>query len=183
MSLAQTKTRRDSSRRNFKRRACAARKGRRRIEGRSDGIRQDGGLTTFRRISLKNFQITQTHQVAQRRIQFMALAQSSFWKRRIWWLAAAFGVAVTVSVGVLVAAAVLTSSAENGLLSAVILCALPWSLVLLMLDQAPGFAARAGFVVVGGVCLNLALLWFASLGVAAYRRRRQHQRPSKRLGT
>lgn len=112
----------------------------------------------------------------------MVLAQSSLWKRRIWWLTVAFGVAVTVLVGVLVAAALQTPSAENGLLSAAILCALPWSLALLTLDQTPGFAARAGFVVVGGVCLNFALLWAASLGVAAYWRRRQHQRPSKRLG-
>ncbi len=174
------KTRPVSSRKNFKRCACNTHKGRR-IDRLHDGIQQRKGvLTTFKPNSLKTWQITQTHLPSQRKIKPMVLAQLSFWKRRIWWLTVAFGVGVTVLVGVLVAAALQTPTEENGLLSAAILCALPWSLVLLTLDQAPGFAARAGFIVMGGVCMNLALLWFVSLGVAAYRRR--HQRPPKRLG-
>ncbi|MDB5830018.1 MAG: hypothetical protein JWQ73_4238 [Variovorax sp.] len=92
----------------------------------------------------------------------------------------AFGVTVTALASVLVVAALQTPNEESGLLSAAILCALPWSLILLTLDQAPGFAERAGFFVVGGVCLNVALLWFVWLGIAAYRRR--HQRESKGVG-
>ena len=110
----------------------------------------------------------------------MVLAQSSFWQRRIWWLTAALGVIVTSLAGVLIVAALQTPNEENWLLSAAILCALPWSLILLTLDQAPGFAERAGFFVVGGVCLNVALLWFVWLGIAAYRRR--HEDPPKSLG-
>jgi hypothetical protein len=101
----------------------------------------------------------------------MVLAQSPFWQRRNWWLTVALGVSVTALVGVLVVAALLTPNEESWLLSAAILCALSWSLVLLTLDQAPGFAERAGFFVVGGVCLNVALLWFVWRCVAAYRRR------------
>ncbi|CAN5884988.1 hypothetical protein BH11PSE13_BH11PSE13_40150 [soil metagenome] len=110
----------------------------------------------------------------------MVLAQSSFWHRRLWWLTVALGVTLTALAGVLVVAALQTPNEESWWLSAAILCALPWSLVLLTLDQAPGFAERAGFFVVGGVCLNVALLWFVWLGISAYRRR--HAGASKNLG-
>ena len=101
----------------------------------------------------------------------MVLAQLPFWHRRNWWLTVALGVTVTALVGVLVAAALRTPNEDGWLLGAAILCALPWSLVLLALDQAPGFAERASFLVVSGVCLNVALFWFAWLCIAAYRRR------------
>ena len=58
----------------------------------------------------------------------MVLAQSPFWQRRNWWLTVALGVTVTALAGVLVIAALLTPNEESWLLSAAILCALPWSL-------------------------------------------------------
>lgn len=101
----------------------------------------------------------------------MVLAQSPFWHRRNWWLTVAFGVTVTCLVGVLVAVALRTPNEDSWLLGAAILCALSWSLVLLALDQAPGFAEWASFLVVCGIGLNVALFWFAWLCIAAYRRR------------
>ncbi|PSL81278.1 hypothetical protein C7T35_28060 [Variovorax sp. WS11] len=52
------------------------------------------------------------------------------------------------------------SPAEHGVLLVVaILCALPWSLALLLLDVGPGFADRAAVIVSLGLAVNTALIW------------------------
>ncbi|KWT82049.1 hypothetical protein APY03_4989 [Variovorax sp. WDL1] len=43
-----------------------------------------------------------------------------------------------------------------------ILCALPWSLALFLLDFNEGFADRAAVLVCIGLCINAALLWWST---------------------
>lgn len=83
-----------------------------------------------------------------------------------WWLVPAVASALAAP---LLAAALQTPHKESPLLAVAILGALPWSLVLMLVDLAPGFASRAGLVVAAGLAINLALLWGLCI---AWRRRR-----------
>jgi hypothetical protein len=58
--------------------------------------------------------------------------------------------------------ATLRPSEQSILLTVAILCALPWSLLLLLLDFSHGFADRAAVVVCMGLCANVALLWWST---------------------
>jgi hypothetical protein len=80
---------------------------------------------------------------------------SARWSRLAWCLPA-FCSALALAL----AAATLRPSEQNVLLAAAILCALPWSLALLALDLAQGFAERAAFIVCTGLLVNASLSWW-----------------------
>ncbi|MDM0078622.1 hypothetical protein QTH90_29740 [Variovorax sp. J2P1-59] len=89
--------------------------------------------------------------------------------RHAWWLPGAWSaVAVTLAI------AALRPSEQSILLMVAILCALPWSLTLLLLDLSQGFANRAAMVVTVGLFTNVALIWWCTALLRA--RFRQHQR-------
>jgi hypothetical protein len=88
----------------------------------------------------------------------MATLRQPLWVRHAWWLPAL----CSVLAAVLAVAAFRLTSEENMLLTAAILGALPWSLLLLALDLGPGFAGRAALLVSAGLCVNAALLWWAT---------------------
>ena len=78
------------------------------------------------------------------------------WYRHAWWLP---GVCSTLTLGLTVAT--LRPSEQNALLMVAILCALPWSLaLLLLLDLGQGFADRAATIVCVGLFVNALLLWW-----------------------
>jgi hypothetical protein len=86
----------------------------------------------------------------------MRTTRTPLWYRHAWWLPSAcstFALALVV--------ATLRPSEQSILLSVAILCALPWSLALLLLDFGEGFADRAALVVCIGLCANAALLWWS----------------------
>jgi hypothetical protein len=58
--------------------------------------------------------------------------------------------------------ATLRPGEQSILLMVAILCALPWSLALLLLDLSQGFADRAAVVVILGLFVNAALLWWCT---------------------
>ncbi|MDM0029465.1 hypothetical protein [Variovorax saccharolyticus] len=88
--------------------------------------------------------------------------------RHAWWLPGAFS-ALAVALG----AAALRPSEQGLLLTLAILCALPWTFLLLLLDFGPGFADRAAVVVCLGLAANVALLWCSTaLLRARFRQRR-----------
>lgn len=74
--------------------------------------------------------------------------------RHAWWLPGTFS-AFALALGV----AALRPSEQSVLLTVAILCALPWTFLLLLLDFGQGFADRAAVVVCVGLCLNAAVLW------------------------
>jgi hypothetical protein len=87
--------------------------------------------------------------------------------RHAWWLPGAWS-ALTVAL----AAATLRPSEQSLLLTVAILCALPWSLALLLLDLSQGFADRAALIVTLGLFANAALIWwFTALLRARFRDR------------
>ncbi|HEY2254182.1 MAG TPA: hypothetical protein VGI11_00975 [Variovorax sp.] len=88
----------------------------------------------------------------------MVTLRQPLWVRHAWWLPAL----CSLLAGVLAVAAFRLTSEENILLTAAILGALPWSLLLLALDLGPGFAGRAALVVSAGLCVNAGLLWWAT---------------------
>lgn len=83
-----------------------------------------------------------------------------------WWLVPT---AASALAALLLAVALQTPQKDSPLLAAAILGALPWSLALMVVDLAPGFAGRAGVVVAAGVAINTALIWGLCI---AWRRRR-----------
>jgi hypothetical protein len=88
----------------------------------------------------------------------MSTTRTPLWYRHAWWLpgaCSAFTLALVV--------AALRPSEQSILLSVAILCALPWSLALLLLDFGEGFADRAALVVCIGLCTNAALLWWSTI--------------------
>lgn len=74
--------------------------------------------------------------------------------RHAWWLPGACS-----ALAVTLAAAALHPSEQSVLLAVAILCALPWSLALLLLDLSHGFADRAALVVSLGLFANAILIW------------------------
>ena len=88
--------------------------------------------------------------------------------RHAWWLPGAFS-ALALALG----AAALRPSEQGLLLTLAILCALPWTFLLLLLDFGPGFADRAAVVVCLGLIANAAMLWGSTaLLRARFRQRR-----------
>ncbi|MDM0066566.1 hypothetical protein [Variovorax sp. J31P207] len=73
--------------------------------------------------------------------------------RHAWWLPGACS-----ALAAALAAAAFHPS-ESLLLAVAILCALPWSLALLLLDLSHGFADRAALVVSLGLFANAILIW------------------------
>jgi len=94
-------------------------------------------------------------------------ARPSFWYRHAWWLPATG----TVLAAPLIAAA-LDPSEQSVLLTLAILCALPWTFALLLLDLSAGFADRAALVVCMGICANVAVLWWSTALLRARATRR-----------
>lgn len=76
----------------------------------------------------------------------MTGAPKGKWKRSSFWRATTLAVAT------------LRPSEQSILLMAAILCALPWSLALLLLDLSQGFADRAAVIVTLGLFANVALI-------------------------
>jgi hypothetical protein len=75
--------------------------------------------------------------------------------RHAWWLPGAWtALAATLAV------ATLRPSEQSILLMVAILCALPWSLALLLLDLSQGFADRAALIVTAGLVANAVLTWW-----------------------
>ena len=87
--------------------------------------------------------------------------------RHAWWLPGAWSaLAATLAI------ATLRPSAQSVLLMVAILCALPWSLALLLLDLSQGFAHRAAVIVTAGLFVNAVLTWwFTALLRARFRHR------------
>jgi hypothetical protein len=82
--------------------------------------------------------------------------RNSAWYRRAWWLPG-----VSTAIALCLVVATLHPTEQNILLSVAILCALPWSLALLLLHFGEGFADRAAIIVCIGLCTNTALLWWS----------------------
>ncbi|MBS0340960.1 MAG: hypothetical protein JSS56_10560 [Proteobacteria bacterium] len=95
----------------------------------------------------------------------------SFWYRHAWWLPATGTVLV-----VPLAVATLNPSDDSVLLTLAILCALPWTFALLLLDLSAGFAERAALVVCLGLCANVVLLWCATAVLRAHALHRSYRR-------
>ncbi|MDM0108874.1 hypothetical protein QTH97_28295 [Variovorax sp. J22R24] len=89
--------------------------------------------------------------------------------RHAWWLSGAWSALAAV-----LAAATLRPGEQSFLVMVAILCALPWSLALLLLDLSEGFADRASLIVALGLLINTVLVW----GVTAWVRRRLRDRRS-----
>ena len=84
-------------------------------------------------------------------------AEPSFLYRHAWWVPAT-GTVLAVPLVV----ATLKPSEQSVFLLLAILCALPWTLALLLLDLSSGFADRAALVVCWGLCANVVLLWWST---------------------
>jgi hypothetical protein len=93
--------------------------------------------------------------------------------RHAWWLPGAWSaLAATLAV------ATLRPSEQTVLLMVAILCALPWSLALLLLDLSQGFADRAAMIVTVGLFANAALIWwFTALLRSRFRHRQEPDLP------
>lgn len=101
----------------------------------------------------------------------MHTARPPIWYRHAWWLPAAcsaFAIALVV--------ATLRPSEQSILLTVAILCALPWALVLLLLDFGQGFADRAAVIVCVGLVANVAVLWWSTAVLRARFRQRAERR-------
>ncbi|MBT2326509.1 hypothetical protein J7E62_29785 [Variovorax paradoxus] len=87
----------------------------------------------------------------------MSTTCTPLWYRHVWWLpgaCSAFALALVVTT--------LHPTEQNILLSVAILCALPWSLALLLLDFGEGFVDRAAVLVCIGLVTNAALIWWST---------------------
>jgi len=74
--------------------------------------------------------------------------------RHAWWLPGAW-----TAFALTLAAVALRPSEQTILLMVAILCALPWSLALLLLDLSHGFADRAATIVIAGLFANALSIW------------------------
>ncbi|SEB13694.1 hypothetical protein [Variovorax sp. YR216] len=92
------------------------------------------------------------------------------WYRYAWWVPG-----IATAIALVLAVAALWPREHDVLLIAAILCALPWSLAMLVLDLSEGFADRAALVVCIGLCANIVLLW----GATALLRSRYSDRVSR----
>ena len=72
--------------------------------------------------------------------------------------------------------ATLRPSEQSVLLMVAILCAMPWSLALLLLDPSQGFADRAAVIVTVDLRINVALIcWLTALLRARFRHRQEDE--------
>lgn len=94
------------------------------------------------------------------------------WYRHAWWLP---GVCSTLALAM--ALATPRPSEQSALLMIAILCGLPWSLALLLLDLGQGFADRAAVVVCVGLFVNALLLWWFTALLRARWLKRSRQGP------
>lgn len=103
---------------------------------------------------------------------FMTAPRLQLLSRHAWWLPGACSAfAITLAVATL-------RPAEEGIwLSVAILCALPWSLALLLLDFGQGFADRAALIVTLGLFANAALIWWWTALLRTRLRQRQDADP------
>lgn len=92
--------------------------------------------------------------------------------RHAWWVPGAWS-----ALAATLAATTLWPSEPSILLTVAILCALPWSLALLLLDLSQGFAVRAALIVTLGLLANTGLVWWST---AVLRARLRHP-PSDEL--
>ena len=93
--------------------------------------------------------------------------------RHAWWVPGAWS-----ALALALAAATARPSEQSLLLTMAILCALPWSLALLILDFGQGFADRAAVIVTLGLFANAALTWwFTALLRARFRHRHSEDLP------
>lgn len=102
----------------------------------------------------------------------MTTTRPPLWYRHAWWVPGAWS-----AFAITLVAAALRPTEQSVLLAIAILCALPWSLVLLLLDFGQGFADRAAWVVCSGICVNAALLWWTTALLRARFRQRQNTHP------
>ena len=130
-----------------------------------DGARQTGKPRAVR------VKLLERRQPTQRTISAMTSPRLPLWYRHAWWLPAACS-----AFAVALAAATLRPSEQGLSLTVAILCALPWSLALLLLDFGHGFADRASIVVCIGLCANLAILWWSTTWLRARHRHRYADR-------
>lgn len=98
----------------------------------------------------------------------MTTPRLPLWYRHAWWLPS-----LCTALALTLAVAAVRPAEHSALLSVAILCALPWSLTLLVLDFGQGFADRAAVIVVWGLLMNAALLWGTTALLRARFRRRQ----------
>ena len=96
---------------------------------------------------------------ARRASQFLSMSapRLPLWYRHAWWLPGAYS-----AFAVAFAASALNPTEGSVLLSLAILCALPWSLVLLLLDVERGLADIGAAIVFLGLYANAALLWWST---------------------
>lgn len=88
--------------------------------------------------------------------------------RHAWWIPGAWSaLAATLAV------ATLRPSEQSIFLMVAILCALPWSLALLLVDLSQGFADRAALIVIAGLIANAALTWWLTAHLRARFRHRK----------
>ena len=93
--------------------------------------------------------------------------------RHAWWVPGAWS-----ALAVALAAATTRPSEQSLLLTVAILCSLPWSLALLLLDFGQGFADRAAVIVTLGLFANAVLVWwFTALLRARFRHRHSEDLP------
>jgi len=77
--------------------------------------------------------------------------------RLAWWLPSALTVLAAI-----LAVATLKPNEQGLLLMVAILCALPWSLALILINFGPGFADYAALIVTLGLFINTALIWWST---------------------
>ncbi|MBT2326925.1 hypothetical protein J7E62_32005 [Variovorax paradoxus] len=104
----------------------------------------------------------------------MPTPRPPLWCRHVWWLPVACS-----ALALALAAATLRPAEQGILLLVAILCALPWSLALLLLDFGEGFGDRAAVIVCLGLFANVALLWWSTALLRArfIHRRQTESRP------
>jgi len=88
--------------------------------------------------------------------------------RQPWWIPGAWSAFAAI-----LAVVTLGPSDHSVLLMVSILCALPWSLALLLLDFNQGFADRAALIVIAGLCANAVLTWWLT---ALFQSRFRHRK-------
>ena len=101
-------------------------------------------------------------------ISSMPSPRLPLWYRHSWWLPGAYS-----AFAVALAASALNPTESSVLLPLAILCALPWSLVLLLLDVERGLADIGAVIVLLGLYANAALLWWSIALLRARFRERQ----------
>jgi hypothetical protein len=90
------------------------------------------------------------------------------WYRHAWWPPA-----LVTGLAIVLVAATQFPAEQGVLLVIAILCALPWSLGLLLLEVGAGFADRGAAIVSLGLTVNTALMWGSTALLRARLRNRR----------